>query len=97
MNLEELNKVSRLDDFLPVIKPKDLTIGELYNITEIKVVKTKYGSSVILELNEEFSLFLPRRITKFILKSDETLKNFTDRVKAKAMGIRSLGGKKEKN
>lgn len=44
----------------PLIKPKDLTIGNSYKILNLKKVKTKHGDAVMCLLDMGL-LFLPKR------------------------------------
>lgn len=61
MNLQMINK-SGLAATKPLINIKNLEVDKPYIIVNAKLSKTKYGDSVLLEL-EEAACFLPRRVT----------------------------------
>ncbi|KAG5872852.1 hypothetical protein JTB14_017533 [Gonioctena quinquepunctata] len=46
----------------PVIKLKNLIVGKEYKIHTAKLVQTKFGEAVLLEI-EENVVFLPQRVT----------------------------------
>ncbi|KAG5866542.1 hypothetical protein JTB14_028464 [Gonioctena quinquepunctata] len=46
----------------PVIKLKNLIVGKQYKINTAKLVSTKFGETVLLEL-EKNVVFLPQRVT----------------------------------
>ena len=54
MDLSKINKISRLDSFLPTKKLMELDIGRDYKITAMK--KTKFGSQIIVGFDNEFSV-----------------------------------------
>ncbi|KAG5865827.1 hypothetical protein JTB14_031337 [Gonioctena quinquepunctata] len=64
MDLNALNSISLLETKVPkpVIKLKNLIVGEQYKIYTAKLVQTKFGESVLLEL-EKNVVFLPQRVT----------------------------------
>lgn len=60
MSIDQLNAVGELKDFKPSKKIIELEKGKPYKILEIKIVKTKFGLSVVCHL-EENSVWLPKR------------------------------------
>ncbi|KAG5876823.1 hypothetical protein JTB14_014153 [Gonioctena quinquepunctata] len=64
MDLKALNSISLLESNIPkpVIKLKNLIVGKQYKIHTAKLVQTKFGEAVLLEL-EENVVFLPQRVT----------------------------------
>lgn len=62
MNLNEINETG-VAATKPLIKVKELVEGTAYPIVKAKIVNTKFGESVLLEL-EEASCFLPKRATE---------------------------------
>ena len=54
MDLSKINKFSRLDNFLPTKKLMELEIGRDYKITAMKKPYTKFGSQIIVGLDNEF-------------------------------------------
>ena len=63
--ISELNKVKITAD-LPLIKIYDLPIKKKFQITFAKLLKTKYGNSVLLGLGDECSTFLPKKYSELI-------------------------------
>ncbi|KAG5893370.1 hypothetical protein JTB14_000134 [Gonioctena quinquepunctata] len=63
MHLKALNSISLLESNIPkpVIKLKNLIVGKQYEIHTAKLVHTKFGETVLLEL-EENVVFLPQRV-----------------------------------
>ena len=63
--ISELNKV-KISAELPLIKIYDLPIKKKFKITFGKLLKTKYGNSVLIGLDNEVSTFLPKRYSEII-------------------------------
>ncbi|KAK0071449.1 hypothetical protein PV325_012919, partial [Microctonus aethiopoides] len=74
MDFSKLNEVSRLENFLPTKSWNELKDESLYPVTSVKSVKTKFGQSIIATINDEFNVFLPKRITEFLLKDEHLYK-----------------------
>ena len=71
MDLSKINKISRLENFLPTKKLMELDIGRDYKITAMKNANTKFGSQIIVSLENKFSVFLPTRIYKTLENNPE--------------------------
>ena len=74
------------------MKLMEMDIGRDYKITAMKKANTKFGSQIIVGLDNEFSVFLPTRISKALENNPE----FQYMLKASAENrllIRYLGGK----
>lgn len=65
MDLNKINLVCRLET-LPTKRMSDLEVGEEYGVTGVRRVNTKYGTSILLALNEQFEIFLPPRIVSLM-------------------------------
>lgn len=64
MDLTAINKISLLEkENKPVKKLSELTLNKPYKILCGQVVASKFGQSVLLEL-EEYVTFLPNRVTE---------------------------------
>lgn len=92
MNLEEINKVGRVAKFLPTTKSAELVVNKDYIITDMKIVKTKFGNRILVELEEETTVFLPPRLTEALTKTSDTFEDMKRRVDEKKLCLRSLGG-----
>lgn len=53
-----MNKKSQI---LNIKNIKELEINKEYKATDFKFIDTKYGKSIIVTLNNEFKMFLPKR------------------------------------
>jgi len=62
MDLTKLNKAC-VPARKPVVKLQDLSLNHPHQILEAKIVRTKFGESVLLELAEKV-VFLPKRATE---------------------------------
>lgn len=78
MNLNEINE-SGVPATKPLIKVKDLEQNIKYPIVKAKIVNTKFGESVLLDL-EEVSCFLPKRAT-------DAFKNQIDKFVSRKYGL----------
>lgn len=74
MNFEKLNKTCLLDSIKSIIKTNELPVNEPIPILSAKIVKTKYGETVLIEL-ENNCTFLPKRVLPFM---KDNLSQFTD-------------------
>lgn len=64
MDFSQINKVGKLVEFLPTKKLHDLKTNEDYKITNMRSVVTKYGSRITIDVQNEFTCFLPPRFAK---------------------------------
>lgn len=62
MNLNEINQVGVAVPLKPLIKLKDLVLGKPYPIIKARIINTKFGEAVLLDL-DDVSCFLPKRAT----------------------------------
>lgn len=86
MDLSNLNKINNIN----FVRFKDLTPGEIYKITEIKPVNTKFGTSFTVELNNSFSCYLPKRTIDFLSANQEELAKLISNVKNNALGLKFI-------
>lgn len=68
MDAQKLNQATGV---LPIKSIKSLKIGEIYRLTDLKGVNTKYGPKMIVEIDSEYVVFLPQRMVK-IFNADQT-------------------------
>lgn len=67
MSIEKLNEIGELSSFKPVKKIIELEKGTPYKILNISILRTKFGKSVLCEL-EENNVWLPKRYLSFFEK-----------------------------
>ena len=70
MDFSKLNAIAR-GGFLPTKRLVDLTKGQRYMVTNMKEVTTKYGEKVVTELESEFDVFMPNRVSEALLQDDD--------------------------
>lgn len=93
MDCEKINKVCRMDDFLPTKKISELDVQKDYKVTAFKSVTTKFGLKTMVVIEDEFTIFLPSRISKAFNDDQEQLKMHEDAAAENRLHLRYLGGK----
>ena len=73
MDLAKLNEIAG-GGFLPTKKISELTKGTNLMVTKLKLVNTKYGRRAVAELDDEFQVFLPKKVSE-ALTGDEIFFN----------------------
>ena len=62
MDLKAINTVGRMDGVMPTKPLSHLTLKKKYAASKIRKVHTKYGTTIVAELDKQFAVFLPSRI-----------------------------------
>ncbi|KAK0169328.1 hypothetical protein PV327_011644 [Microctonus hyperodae] len=93
MDFFKLHEVSRLDNFRTTKPLKELKEDSQYQVTAMDIVKTKFGECVIATLNDEFIIFLPKRITTFLLKDENIYKKTLEAATKQKLTLHYIGGK----
>ena len=70
MDLSKLNAIAR-GGFLPTKKLADLHRNVKFMVTQLKYVTTKYGTKVVAELDSEFEVFLPKRVSSDLVQDEK--------------------------
>ena len=70
MDFSKLNIIA-CEGFLPTKRLVDLTKGQRYMVTSLKEVTTKYRKKVVDELESEFDVFMPNRVSEALLQDDD--------------------------
>lgn len=91
MDLTKINKVSCLGEFLPTKKLSDLEEGKEYKITVIKSVKTKFGHGIVVTIEDEFTMFLPKRVVQE-LEDKDTFQKMKQASAENHLYLKYLGG-----
>ncbi|KAH0567817.1 hypothetical protein KQX54_014407 [Cotesia glomerata] len=92
--LLKVNVIGRCEDFLPSKKLSELEVNNIYVISDIKSVKAKYGNTIIVSIDNEFSVFLPTRVAEILLDDPKLLEDMIQNAKENHMGLNYLGGNK---
>ena len=93
MDLSKIENISCLDNFLPTKKLMELGIGRDYKTTAMKKSNTKFGARIIVGLGNEFSVFLPTRISKALENNLEQFQYMLEASAEDGLLMRHLGGK----
>ena len=91
MNFSEINKIAR-GGFLPTKKIIDLEKGHPYMVTALKQVTTKFGQKIVAELDGEFDVFLPKRISDALEKKQKTFDDMMDAANKMELFLEYKGG-----
>lgn len=79
MDIDTLNKVA-MGPFLPKKDIKDLVRDKVYKVTSIRMVRTKFGYAVVVELDWDCQVFLPKRVTNVLVENREMFDELEDKV-----------------
>lgn len=93
MEFTKINIISRCEDYLPTKKLSELEVDKVYRVTDIKSVKAKYGKTIIVSIDNAFSVFLPSRIVTILLDNQKDLEDMMNAANENHLGLRFLGGK----
>lgn len=89
MSLARLNKKLKKSAYLPVVKYADLPHTEVYTITRIQRLTTNFGATIVIDLNGENSLFLPKRTVDSLSGTEggEDFKLIAEAIKTETIGF----------
>lgn len=93
LNLEPLNKVATLGDILPTKTRAELTLNLEYMVTEVKVISTSFGEKVVVVLNAESVVYLPKRLSDVLMMDPKKLETLQFISSTKGLKIMFLEGK----
>lgn len=70
---QQLNNVAKMEAKLALKKISELEVNGKYKVTALHKIHNEYNG-VIATLNDEFNIFLPSRIAKFMKNDDYFIK-----------------------
>ena len=91
MDFSKLNEIVR-GGFLPIKRFVDLNKGQLYMVTSLKDVTTKYGQKVVAELESQFDVFMPKRVSEALQQDEEFYFKLQDAANKCELFIKYHGG-----
>lgn len=92
MDFAAINSVGKSSNFLPTKKMKDLTKDVIYSVTRIeRVPQSKFGEQVVVDINKQFTLWLPKKMKNFLLSNANELEKLIDCTKKEKLGIQYIG------
>lgn len=71
MDFARINKVGQTAAFLPVKKLSELELKKDYSISDIRTVQTKWGTRIVIDVENTFACFLPARFVLLFEKDDQ--------------------------
>lgn len=93
MDFSKINKVGRMEHFLPTKKITELNQQKTYKVTNIKLVNTKFGERIVASIEGEFNIFLPARIAKNLQEDEQQMELLNKAIAENVLHLRYLGGK----
>lgn len=85
--MDIIEKLNRVAQGLPTKRISELDKSRSFLVTRIKKVNTRFGVSVIVELDDECQSFLPTRVSAAMINDEELYKHLVDGVENKALYI----------
>lgn len=93
MDFNSINKVSKVTEFLPWKKLSELTPEAHYPITDLRTTQTKFGRGYAMDIDTEFSVFLPTRLVKLFDADIPAFEKIQEAARDGHLYIQFLGGK----
>lgn len=93
MAFSGINEVAKKSDYLPSKKLHELEVNGDYLITDIRPAKTKYGRKFIVEVQCEFTVFLPSRVSDILNEDTNVLSELVEAAHASQLSMKYIGGK----
>ncbi|XP_043473488.1 uncharacterized protein LOC122505742 [Leptopilina heterotoma] len=93
MDFQKVNATGCMERFLPTKPLSELTVNELYNVTKINKVQTKYGSRIVVDLDATFTTFLPARFAKLFDADPTSFTMMEEAVQLEKLRLKYIGGK----
>lgn len=82
MDCDKLNFIAR---GLPTKKGSELDENLQYSVTRIKKANTKYGTKLVVELDNALQVFLPDRVSEALLTDEALFKDFLEAVEKRKL------------
>uniref|UniRef100_A0ABD2WJ11 Uncharacterized protein n=1 Tax=Trichogramma kaykai TaxID=54128 RepID=A0ABD2WJ11_9HYME len=75
MDFKKVNLLAKSKaTYLPLKKVTDLVVDHDYKVTAIKKAVTKYGPKIVIQLDQEFQMFLPKQVSDALLDTYSAIK-----------------------
>lgn len=92
MDFSKINSVARIVGYLPTKKLKDLEPNGIYRISEMKWVNTQIGQQAVAAVNNEYNIYLPNRLIKFLKDDQEQFNLLRTAAADNHLYLRYIGG-----
>lgn len=91
LNLSKINAVGKID-YLPTERIENLPKDVTYSVTRLATLDTRFGEKYIMDLNDEKTIYLPRRVETFFNENPEEYHQIVLAVHDNRIAIRFLEG-----
>lgn len=92
MDFTKINEITNQSNYLPTKKLKDLQVQGDYKISDIRMVKTRYGDKYIAEIQSEYTIFLPARVIKAFEQNPAIFEEMLKSTRAGQLSMKYIGG-----
>lgn len=92
MDFSGINAITQQSEYLPTKKLKDLQVQGDYIVSDIRMVKTKYGDRYIAEIEGEYTVFLPARVIRAFQQNPSMFEELLNTARAGHLLMKYLGG-----
>lgn len=88
VSLARLNKKIKKSAYLPVVKYADLE-PKIFTVTRIQRLTNNFGPTIVIDLDGEYSLFLPKRTVESLsgVEGEEDFEFILAGIKQEAVGF----------
>lgn len=91
MDLAQLNAIAR-GQFKPTKKVADLKKDYKYMVTKVKQVSTRFGDKVVVEIDDEFQMFLPSKVSEALINNLDLLDSMGENANKYNLFLTYMGG-----
>lgn len=70
LNVDSINLAGRV---LEVVSLKNVEADRLYNITRMESVKTRIGDGIVMDLDDEITVYMPAKLLRFFAENPHQL------------------------
>lgn len=89
--MQSLNAIAR-GGLLPTKKLMELEKDRVYVVTNLKEVSTKYGVKIVAELDSQFQIFLPKKVSDTFQANESFYHNMQDEANKYGLFLTYHGG-----
>lgn len=96
MDIDALNQLAGQADYLPTKRIIDMQINKMHKVTDLRQVKTKYGQKTVATLDNEFQIFLTKRVSAAFEKDEALFGRMKDTVTHGTLHLNCIEKEKKK-
>lgn len=91
MDFTRINQVGLLDSVRPVKRLSELELDKEYSITGMRIAETKWGTRVVVDVDNTFTCFLPTRFVKAFEDEDGLFQQMSEAAANKKLIMQYYG------